>query len=373
MGNTQGYLVLEDAIDTLSKGGIKNIVESGLALFISAGSTGVNVFLIISGFGLTASWWKKYGARGISTIPLMTFWKKRVLRIIPQFWAAVAIATLLYFINPAWAPFGQSIWQTGGLSPLFAILTTLTTLRNFVSDHYYFLNGAWWYVGLSIQLYLVFPWLIRIGSRYSWRKLLIASLLFSLTYRAVFCLSPLASGGNLIPLVFFPSRIFEFTLGIYLAITLLQPASELQQDKRLNTWLNHLLLKPQFISISICLFLIGLSFKWLSYPALHIFEDALIGIGLFCSLIQLSQIKFLQFGQLSRIVGKYSYGIYLIHMNVYLILWPIASAWIPSYWPRFAVVMLACCAIGIIFEIGFAACSKSLGTRLALQKTYSRS
>ncbi|MEM6452355.1 MAG: acyltransferase [Cyanobacteria bacterium P01_D01_bin.105] len=360
MGNTKGYLVLEEAFKTLSKGSLKNIVEAGLDLFIEAGSTGVNVFLVISGFGLTASWWKKSGAQGIAKIPLMTFWKKRALRILPHFWAAVAIAILLYFINPAWAPFGQSLWEAGGLSPLWAILTTLTTLRNFISGHFYFLNGAWWYVGLSLQLYLIFPWLIQLGNRYGWRKLLISSLLFSLAYRAICSLSPIASGGVLLPWVFFPSRIFEFSLGIYLAITFLQSANEEKQNDRFNTSLNKLLFKPQFIPICICLFLTGISFKWSTYPALHIFADALIGVGLFGSLIQLSQIKFLQFGQLFRFIGKYSYGIYLTHMNVYLMLWPIASAWIPSYWPRFALVMVVCCAIGIGFEVLFSASRNAL-------------
>ena len=95
MGNTKGYLMWEEAVQTVSKGGLKNVVEFGLDLFISAGSTGVNVFLIISGFGLTASWWKRYGSWGVVQMPLMTFWKKRVFRIIPHFWAAVVIATLL--------------------------------------------------------------------------------------------------------------------------------------------------------------------------------------------------------------------------------------------------------------------------------------
>ena len=366
MGNTRGYLVLEDAVSTLSKGGVKNTVESLLELFIAAGSTGVNVFLIISGFGLTASWWKKYGSRGATEIPLMTFWKRRFARIFPPFWVAVAIATILYFINPAWAPFGQDVWQAGGLSPFFAILTTLSTLRNFIPDHYYFLNGAWWYIGLSIQLYLVFPWLIRFGQRYGWRKLLIGSLLFSLAYRAVFCL--LFFDDSLIPLAFFPSRLFEFTLGIYLAITTLQ-TPKTNDGSKLDYWLQTLLPMPQFVPLSLSLFLVGLSFEWLSYSALHIFSEAIIGIGLFYSFLGLSQLvaklEKLRAGQLSRTLGKYSYGIYLTHMNVYLVLWPMAG-WIPSYWLRFLLVAIACCAMGIAFEIGFYVCSKA-ATSLTLK------
>lgn len=38
MGNTRGYLVWDEAIATLSKGGTKNIVETGLEILISAGT-----------------------------------------------------------------------------------------------------------------------------------------------------------------------------------------------------------------------------------------------------------------------------------------------------------------------------------------------
>ena len=381
MGNTRGYLTLNEAAALLTQGGIKSTVDSGLALFVSAGSTGVSVFLIISGFGLTASWWKKYGSLGREGMPLSEFWQKRVFRIFPLFWAAVAIATLLYFLNPDWAPFGQDIWQQGPQASLLALLTTLTTLRNFIFDHYYFLNGAWWYVGLSLQLYLVFPWLIRWGCRWGWSKLLLASLLFSLAYRAVCLLSLGESFGTLIPLAFFPSRLFEFVFGIYLAMTFLKSDSDSQPnerllnerlldekllDEKLPKWLKALLLEPQFIPLNFGVFFTGFICKSLDYPVLTIFAEALVGVGLFCGLVSLAQI--LRTGWFTRTVGKYSYGIYLIHMNVYLVLWPLAL-WVPSYWLRFVLVLLVTCGIGVGFDIGFAACRRAVLAASSQQKT----
>ena len=367
LGNTRGYLNLEEVTALATQGGLKNIIDAALALFISAGSTGVNVFLIISGFGLTASWWKKYGSSGIEQIPRREFWKKRVFRILPPFWTAVAIATLLYFINPTWVPFGQDIWQQGTRAPLFALLATFTTLRNFITDYYYFLNGAWWYVGLSLQLYLIFPWLIRLGCRWGWLKLLLSSLLFSLSYRAVFLLSLPESSGTLIPLAFFPSRLFEFTFGIYLAVMFLSPERHSQQHRQYQAKLKGLLLKPQFIPLNIGLFIVGFICKSLPSPALNIFAEAMIGVSLFGGLVNLSQIKSLRLTRLSRIAGKHSYGIYLTHMNMYLMLWPLATALIPSYWPRFAIVLIATCLIGIGFDAGFAACSQAFSTRVSKQ------
>ncbi|MEL6940639.1 MAG: acyltransferase, partial [Cyanobacteria bacterium J06598_1] len=290
MGNTRGYLVWDEAIATLSKGGTKNIVETGLEILISAGAAGVNVFLVISGFGLTASWWKRYGSQGIEKIPLAEFWRKRVFRIFPSFWVAMALSVLLYFLNSSWAPFGQTIWQQELWSPVFALLATISTLRNFIPDYYYFLNGAWWYVGLCLQLYLIFPYLVRLGCRWGWAKLLTASLLFSLAYRAVFLLSPVDDAWRLIALAFFPARLFEFVFGTYLAMMFLQPGSPATQRIPLNFWLNNLLFKPQFLPVNFCLFSIGLCLKWSAYPALNIFAEAFIAVGLFCGLISLSRV-----------------------------------------------------------------------------------
>ena len=157
VGNTRGYLNLSAAMTTLSQGGLKEGINTGLELVIAAGNTGVNLFLVISGFGLTASWWKHYGSKGIKTMPIKEFWTKRVFRIFPLFWFSIALSVLLYFIRPDWAPFGQEIWQQGSLSAMGALLATVTTIRNFIPEYYYFLNGAWWYIGLSLQLYLIFP------------------------------------------------------------------------------------------------------------------------------------------------------------------------------------------------------------------------
>ena len=363
LGNTKGYLTLNEAIAPLTGGGLKNAIDAVLALFISAGATGVNVFLIVSGFGLTASWWKQYGSQGIESVPLTEFWKKRVFRIFPPFWVAVAIATLLYFIHPDWAPFGQNIWQQESLSPIVALLSTLTTLRNFTTDYYYFLNGAWWYVGLSLQLYLIFPWLIRLGCRWGWSKLVLVSFLFSLSYRAVFFLSPAAGLGMLVPLAFFPSRLFEFAFGIYVAMTFLSSKQDSRRMNKSQRWLQALLLKPQFIPLNFGLFAIGFICKSLPYPLLNIFSEAAIGVGLFCGLVNLAQLNWLKLKQIFSIFGKHSYGIYLIHMNVYLMLWPLGIAWVPSYWPRFVLVLLATCLIGIGFDAGFTVCSRAFSAR----------
>ncbi len=352
LGNTKDYR--PDIMLSLSQGRVKALSESALELFIAAGDTGVSIFLIISGFGLTASWWKHHGRQGIGTISLLEFWRKRVFRIFPLFWTSIALATVLYLIHPAWAPFGGGIWEQGSMAVLGAFLATITTVRNLMPDYYYFLNGAWWYVGLALQLYLIFPGLIGLGQRWGWSTLLMRSLGVSLIYRGICVLAPLDNVWRSLAFDLFPARLFEFTLGIYIAISALQSVDEAPWKRGVgDRGLMALLFQPRFLGINLFCFLAGLACKWSDYGILRILDDGLIALGLFCGLVCLSQFKLLSLGSLAKVTGQYSYGIYLTHMNIYLVLWPLTVDLLPSYWPRFLLVTLLCCVIGAGFEVGY--------------------
>ncbi len=178
-------------------------------------------FLIASGFGLAASWWRSNYT--INSTSLITFWRRRLLRILPLYWLAHILALIIAWIQPDWVPFGQDILQSG-FRAIEALLFSLTTLRNFVSTYFYFLNPTWWYIGLSVQLYLIFPLLILIGKRWGWSFLLFASLFISLIYRILILYFPGINLGakELMLGAMFPARLFEFVFGIVLAISILE-------------------------------------------------------------------------------------------------------------------------------------------------------
>ncbi|MEM6254762.1 MAG: acyltransferase [Cyanobacteria bacterium P01_D01_bin.156] len=353
LGNTS---TLSKTPTSLLQGDLKHILESGLKLFLSAGDTGVSIFLVISGFGLTASWLKRYGYQELIEIPLGEYWNKRVFRIFPLFWVAILLSVILYVCNPAWVPFGKGVWDQQLIDILGAFLATITTLRNIIpnSDYYYFLNGAWWYIGLALQLYLVFPVLMRLGQRWGWAKLLLSSLLLSLGYRAILSLVLLDDFGKIIVFDFFPARLFEFTFGIYIAATLLERYCDSPQKPTSDyRWLCAFLFKPQLLIVNVCCFIFGIVCKWSGNELLSVLDNPLVAVGLFGSLVYLARFKLLTIGSLAKIIGKYSYGIYLTHMNIYFVLWPLASQLIPFYWLRFLLVTLICCAIGAGFELGY--------------------
>ena len=111
-----------------------------------AGDAGVTLFLLASGAGLA---WGLLARGAPASLPARPFWSARFRRIYPVWWAAHG---LLLFVGLA----------TGwGLSPGDgALLPSLIGIRA-TPGTYYYGAPAWWYVGLLVQLYLVFPWLWR--------------------------------------------------------------------------------------------------------------------------------------------------------------------------------------------------------------------
>lgn len=353
-GFTRGYLpFMQIAVEALGSG-MRGLMEGLLNTICLMGEQGVHFFLIASGFGLATSWWRQQNGVGRSDRPftILLFWQRRVLRIFPLYWAAHGLALFLVLFVPAWVPFGQDIWQQGGISITFAWIASLTTLRNLSLPYYSFLNGAWWYVGLSVQLYLIFPWLVRIGKRWSWSVLLLGALLISLLYRSIIVGLPLNERAIDVLLrgALFPSRLFEFVLGMVLSIVLLEA-----QSSQLANAIKALLTKPGWLGLSLFLWSTGLACHWaasIETIAWRIPADALIGIGEFCFVFQM--VQFIPYVKPALAhLGNYSYGIYLTHMNIFVGLWVIATGSVSSYWLRFALILCCTVALGILFELGY--------------------
>ncbi|MBD2182602.1 acyltransferase family protein [Aerosakkonema funiforme] len=354
-GYSKGFFSFPEIITQTNASSFGSIVNSILYFFCLLGQQGVHLFIIASGFGLTASWWRKYGSEAQQDREFSSgnFWKHRLARIFPLYWLAHALALLLLWIEPRWVPFGTgNISNWGAIKVGVALIASLTTLRNFLFEYYYFLNGAWWYIGLAVQLYLVFPVLIWVGKRWGWSILLAGTLLVTLVYRATIVALPLEEMATdvLIRGAIFVPRVFEFAFGMILAIALLEP--RISTVEPCLNWSKNLLLSSRWIWLTGLIWAIGVAFYWTSaegWMVLRIASDQLIGVGEFCFIFQI--LSFLPFKKWLNIIGDYSYGIYLTHSNTYIAFW-ILLAKVPSYWLRFCLVSALSCLFGGLFELG---------------------
>ena len=171
------------------------------------GDQGVSLFLIMSGFGLA---WGLL-ARGDGTPgPLAAGWffRRRLARVYPLWWGAHAL-----FLAPAFL-LGWGIFSLGK-----ELLLSLAGAR-FLPSTFYWSFPAWWFIGLLLQLYAVFPLLWAALRRWGAGRVLAACVGLGLAARAAAIV--LADGRIDMALrgALFPVRLPEFVLGVALAVWL---------------------------------------------------------------------------------------------------------------------------------------------------------
>lgn len=248
---------------------------------IGLGFHAVDVFLVASGFGLVValrpdapppSWGRWYG--------------KRLLRLFPMYW----VAHLVYLVSPLLA-------RPEPLDYRF-VLSFFGDRVYPIDSLFYYANASWWYFGLLVELYLVFPLLYTMLRKTSPAGFLLVTGLFTLLSRELL-LNGLPVSGLYLVGGFFGTRLWEFALGMALA-TLAQ-----SQPPRLEGWL--------FARRTLAAGMVLYGLALLSYRAgwAYVFTDPLVGTGLFIILAHVARA----IGHWQRLayVGVYSYGLYLLH------------------------------------------------------------
>jgi peptidoglycan/LPS O-acetylase OafA/YrhL len=260
--------------------------ESIFVLAIDLGYHAVGVFLLLSGLGLTYSL-----AQFVDPPSGWTGWyRDRLLRLYPMYWAA----HIVYLITPfAWT--GEPID--------YRFLLSLAGDRFFPAEPlFYYLNTAWWYFGLLIQLYFVFPLLFRMLQKIGPVAFLIITGLVTLISRYLL-LCVFHVSGDYVQGAFFGCRLFEFALGMVIGLYL----------RRDRVTLERRLFSTPTLLIGIAIYASG----FLTYhsAATYTFSDPMFTTGLFVIVAHFASAL----GRIRSIaspvarVGFYSYGLYLIH------------------------------------------------------------
>lgn len=124
------------------------------------GSHGVDLFFVISGFCLSYPTLAALRAGGSASFSLSRFWAKRLVRILPPFWIALAAFALgglaieaagLQTPSPAWIE-----------PPSFAALARQFFL---LDPNAAWTNGSFWSLAIEFRWYIVFPLLLALWVR----------------------------------------------------------------------------------------------------------------------------------------------------------------------------------------------------------------
>lgn len=285
--------------------------QSLVRYVVTQGSTlaecwiGVDLFLVISGFVITNTFYKAYLKSGYNIEAIYTFYFKRFYRIVPAMLVVLFINFFLFYILKY---FGYvDSWALDSTSRIKGIASILM----FVSNLYYgkkgvlppFDLGYFWSIALEWQFYCLFPIIIYFcldnwKSRICTIFILLVGLI-GLRYWEVFS-SPLL-------------RYDGFIVGILIFFIDFSLRSKLPRANKAGV-VNKIYMLLLIISLTILP-------KLISGPLSFTFIAIVSGcIVYFCSL----DIGYLSYGKLLNkildYIGNRSYLIYLTHMTSFLII-----------------------------------------------------
>ena len=304
------------------------VYHSGIGL--SGGFVGVDMFFVISGYVISQLLLRELKQTG--SVRLRDFYTRRARRLLPAL-ALVTIVTLAFAILFL-SPFGdqQEVVRTSQATTLF-----LANAYLFLENTYFSLAANpfrhMWSLAIEEQFYLLLPATLMIGwkltKRFNAKRQLdvlgVGVLIVSLASFAVGV--ALSFGYRLTPLperfAFFglPSRVWEFGVGVLLAIVPLQT----RFIKKFSA--------PIFFASSIAIFWSALKLEsFTPFPG-YVALAPVLGTGGLIVVGQNSESfsRLLSWHPLARI-GDLSYGWYLWH-------WPFI-VYCLTLWPRNSVLAL---------------------------------
>jgi peptidoglycan/LPS O-acetylase OafA/YrhL len=260
------------------------------------GEHGVQLFLILSGFGLT---WGLLSQPGDRPIPLRDFYSRRLVRIYPLWWGVHLFFIVLWVL----LGFGLSLSRSATYLSMIGVRITPGLL--------YYFSPAWWFFGLILQLYLIYPLLWKVLRRIGPFSFLTIGLLVGFVGRS---LGALVFGEYLdawLRGAIFLTRLPEFVFGISLAAWLHRMPD--QTDR----WLR----RPAILLASMLSLVAGGALA-LTLPGMAV-APFLLGVGAFVLLYAaFARTK----SQIGTWIGRHSYSLYLLHHPLIFLFVPAGSA-----------------------------------------------
>lgn len=284
--------------------------------FIGLGVIGVNLFIIASGLGLAISANKR-------KVDYRAFIAKRLWRILPAYWIALFALFLIQIYH-------------GQVVDYFDYLVHFLGISNFFPQYVLSISAPLWFIGTILQLYLLFPPLLRLAKKSPALLILLAVVC------QVFVgpkLMEFFGGGR-----FFTEYIVDFSVGIIIGNALIKNPRLFARGK----WL--LLFVPLIISLWIILFKNVYSYHFAGALVYQI-----LAASLFVLLFLLGG-KMEKFSKSLALLSSLSFIVFLTHYVLITELLPRVNLQLP-FWAQliiFLPVFFVCAFLAQrLFTLGF--------------------
>lgn len=256
---------------------------------------GVDLFFVLSGFLIGGI---LLDARS-SPNYFRTFYIRRVCRIMPAYFAFLAIAAISTEIfHLGWG----TLWQT-----------SLVFMQNlWIADHNSFaktLIGHTWSVAVEEQFYLLLPAVIYLARPRALPRILAGGVAVAFVLRPLFLLS----GLTIATYVLLPCRMDALLIGALLAWALRQPGSaEFLRAHRVKLWT-----AIEILTILSALYFLAPAREGMLVSLLIYDSLALLFAGLIAASFVDQQISRVLRTRWLRGLGTIAYGLYLVHVLVF--------------------------------------------------------
>lgn len=280
----------------------------GLDLFLQSGSTGVSLFLVLSGFCL----YIPFAGGRQERFRTREFLVRRCRRLLPAYYTSLVFVLILNLGAFAWLGFR-------GLSPLQALWQAVahaTLIHPLFPTTFYELNGAYWSLGLEWQLYLTMPLLIWGIRRFGMLSTVAAAIACNIAYgvtTGIMVHHGLVSGTSILATVVLPNQLLgrwaEFALGMV--------AAEFYATGQIARWMSRArwfvpLLLPALLVVNL-------------WPGLHglvsgVGRHIMYGMVFFCLLCLVlasnNVVSKMATWRPLVVLGTMSYSLYLVHQPI---------------------------------------------------------
>jgi peptidoglycan/LPS O-acetylase OafA/YrhL len=274
-----------------------------------AGHLAVTVFIVISGFCLALpvisnSDQLRGGAK--------TFFKRRVLRILPAYYGSVALClALIYTIigQPTGTLWDVPIEVTHPDATRIAIVSHVLLLQDLFGTSK--INYVLWSIAVEWHIYFLFPLLVWSWARYGPKWVVPIAMVAGYALRLGFADTRIARAS--------PQYVGMFTLGMLAAYVTQSPKEEYARLRAKVPW--------AWIGAAALVVICALTRYWGWSLAVSRFPylDFPVGIMAMCALVVAAPAS----GVLSRalswkplvFMGTFSYSVYLVHAPLLQILW----------------------------------------------------